>query len=807
MEKKFVIKQKIINFCKNNDIRHFEVNIKLQKITKTINNKNYIKLEKKVGPYNDLSYPKIDYLTGNEEQYNSMKKYKNCNYIWVDTREYLHIDVDFVVWKTYSDESKEFVNSLIKKKLPYFKSKTKPLGYHFIIKINDLPENFKNYKIETKFDDIEILNKCGSWINKDTLIVNSKNNNIIDLEEFKTYFKDNELPLEPAKIIEDEGIVTDNEIKNSRLEIIDMLRIIDIKYIDDYHSWTKIIWGLRNNSINNKDLAQKFSSKSDNYDRDGFYKIWTNTRSGNGIGSVYHYARLSNPEEFKKIKSKYMSVKPNLGSDDSLAKLFLDDNKLNYVYQNNILYTYHNKIWAIDYQNNKLSRYVPKYLFELLNIKLSELNKKISNDDSDAEEKRKILNKIISSVLSSSKISNIIKSIIPLLACEDFKNIRFDENPFIFCFNNKCFDLKKKKWITPKREDYILTTTDYDYIKSDNIEEDKKKIDDLMIQIFPDEPVRKTYTHYMATSLFGQAVEKFIIANGGGGNGKGVLNELLCETLGNYAYTAPNEILLEPIKSGNNPAVANMNNKRLVLYREPPDNKKICGSAIKELCGGSEISARMNYSNNMKTLLKATHILECNKKPKIDGRIDDSFGRRLNDIPFKSTFTNNNELLDEKLDYVFKANSYYKTNDFKNKFKCVLFDYLIDYIKEFNNDICDNLYVCDEVLNRTKQYLQNSDDLYTVLSEKIEKSGDKKEYITIKDLFRIYKCSDYYLQLSKKQKREQNYGWLTTELSSNINFRVYYRDRVKINGKDIKNCLLGYKNKCVDNEFIEDDLD
>ena len=43
------------------------------------------------------------------------------------------------------------------------------------------------------------------------------------------------------------------------------------------------------------------------------------------------------------------------------------------------------------------------------------------------------------------------------------------------------------------------------------------------------------------------------------------------------------------IKSGNNPAVASMHNKRLVIYREPDsEEKKLCGSAIKEL--GREVA-------------------------------------------------------------------------------------------------------------------------------------------------------------------------------------------------------------------------
>ena len=41
-------------------------------------------------------------------------------------------------------------------------------------------------------------------------------------------------------------------------------------------------------------------------------------------------------------------------------------------------------------------------------------------------------------------------------------------------------------------------------------------------------------------------LEIFILANGSGGNGKGVLNELMMATLSNYGYIAPNQLLLAP---------------------------------------------------------------------------------------------------------------------------------------------------------------------------------------------------------------------------------------------------------------------
>ena len=112
------------------------------------------------------------------------------------------------------------------------------------------------------------------------------------------------------------------------------------------------------------------------------------------------------------------------------------------------------------------------------------------------------------------------QELIHLLSCEDFKNIHFDENPNIYCFNNKCYDLKLLGWIKPRREDYILTTTNYDY--EETAIDRLTKLTDLINKIFPCEEVRKTYINYMATSLFSIAIERFIIANGAGGNGKGL---------------------------------------------------------------------------------------------------------------------------------------------------------------------------------------------------------------------------------------------------------------------------------------------
>ena len=728
-------------------------------------------------------------------------KNTKSEYIAIDTRDMLHIDVDFKDDIEYPSESTDFVDN-ISSELPYYRSLTKMRGKHIFFETD---QKIKNNRVQTCFNDIEILSGQWAWAKKDTIIYNPtcQNYKISKLEHFINL---------PKREI-DSGAGTDDEINNYELQ--DILDNINIKYVDNYDSWTKIVWALKNCSKLNKKIAKRFSKRSDKYSEECFNNIWKNGRSGNSIASVYHYSKKSNKIMFQKIKSKYLKIDDYLQTDDKLAKLFLEDNGVCYVYKDETLYTYNKSKWHSDKRYNMLRCYISSYLFELLNIKLMGINKLISKATMDddqpkiksLQEQRKFLNGVITSVLSTSKIVKISERIIHLLSCEDFDHIEFDNNPYLFVFNNKCYDLKLLKWVKPRREDYILSSTRYDYQISSPV--DLKELSDLIEQIFPDPDIKKTYISYLATTLYGIPIEKFIIANGSGGNGKGVLNELLVSCLGEYSYTAPNDLLLNGIKSGNNPAVACMNNKRLVIYREPDgENQKINGATIKELTGGSEINARMNYSNDTKTKLRATHILECNKKPKIDGRKDDSIERRLVDIPFKSTFTTKQELLDQDLDYVYKANIYYKSDDFKNKFKSTLFDYLIQFIKDYDKFVCDEPYTCQEIIQRTKEYIQDSDDLYNCLNERIEKTCNKQDYISCKDLYGIYKSSEYFYNLSKKQKREQNYKWFRGELMGNNNFRTYFRNiyKPKIDGKQINvnNVLISHKLKIV-NSFIEED--
>ena len=200
-------------------------------------------------------------------------------------------------------------------------------------------------------------------------------------------------------------------------------------------------------------------------------------------------------------------------------------------------------------------------------------------------------------------------------------------------FDNKIYELKQGEFIDPKPDQYISLTTGYNFIEQDETE-NIKIVDNLINTIFPQPELKKLYLTILSTGLDGIPLEKFVIANGGGGNGKGVLNELVEYTLGNFCYILPSQILTGPLKTGSNPELANMNNKRLVFFKEPDKELKFNMSTVKDITGGSKINARVNYSNDTTTNLKLTLVGECNDKPK-SNEVNDAVARKVMDIPFK----------------------------------------------------------------------------------------------------------------------------------------------------------------------------
>ena len=550
----------------------------------------------------------------------------------------------------------------------------------------------------------------------------------IHAEQFKKCFIMEKLQPKPKK--------TEKAITQSSSDIAllkKMVDLIDVKYCDNRDDWLKIVYAMKKCGFTEEE-TNSWSMKSQRYTENGFDSAWEQYPVDlitAGEGTIRYYAKLSNPTEYKKmtVKESVLTYK----TEDDFANLFWQLKGDCCIYADGVKYIYFKNAWREVHELDILRHFINTTLKEYFHSLLE-----IYKDNQDAY--RKILDFLDGIVGKSHWIANITKQFTDRLVGEqiDQEDV-FDKKPHIFAFKNIGFDLNTRKEYKVQKEDYITQNTNNEYIEPS--QDDVNTIDKLFTQIFPDTEVRKCYLSVLFISMTGEHPENLFLANGCGRNGKGLINELMFELMGDYAYKLSIDVLTKEMKrTGANPELANVHKKRLTLANEPEDNVKLLMGIIKELTGGNETTARALYSNRTKTLLHLLLLVECNKKPLIAGRIDTSVLERIVDIPFEACFVSNQEDVDESK-YIYLKNTEYKTESWRKKHYSALFRYLL-------NNAPAKLYIPDRIKNLSKQYVLGSDEMYGWMMENYE-TADNTEFVKLKDVFDLYKASDLYSNLTK----------------------------------------------------------
>ena len=148
--------------------------------------------------------------------------------------------------------------------------------------------------------------------------------NMINLYEGEyNTIKKNTISKKPKKICKkfkeiknEPTIISNNKYLRKDKKIYDIADLIDIDIIDSYDTWTRIIWSCRSNEEqspeDNFNLACYISSRgkkqatklNGEYLFDEVEKIWDDyeeNRKGMSIGTIYGYAKESNPIKFNTI--------------------------------------------------------------------------------------------------------------------------------------------------------------------------------------------------------------------------------------------------------------------------------------------------------------------------------------------------------------------------------------------------------------------------------------------------------------------------------------------------------------------------
>jgi P4 family phage/plasmid primase-like protien len=581
--------------------------------------------------------------------------------------------------------------------------------------------------------------------------------------------------------------VEKSENNDEKVEIC--LKCIDT--YDDYSNWTQVGMILKNIDTSLLDHWLEWSSQSKKYKKDENIQKWDTFKIDGGLnmGSLIFMAKECNLELYNELMKELKPPKLEINIYDLNTTEIANHFKLKFshkfISQNEELYCFNGVYW---HKENKslctLNNFIgDEYFNYLYKIVSDEEAFKLKDKNINSTEMIEKFNKIRAYLSNLKNFDKRQKYINDILLKLNNDEIQFDNNPYLFAFTNKIYDLQKHQFIEPSAHQYISMTTGYKWIESD----DKNKIDEinkLLNTIFPDDDIKKLYLTILSTGLDGIPLEKFIIANGSGGNGKGLLNEFVFSMLGKYSYILPSAILLNNLKSGVNVEVASMDKKRLIIAREPDSKYKINTSTIKEITGGEEINARSIYSSKTDTNLYLTFIMECNDKPKLD-EVNDALARRILDVPFKNKFVDKktyDELDEDDKKSTFLINSEYKSKQFKEEYRQALFLILCGYHKEFINNQ-RQLPVCNEIFKRNQDYLQNSDEFSSWFNEHYEKSDNKKDVIKLKFIYDQFKISNYFSNLSKQQKRELNYKAFVDKFEQNLFLRKYVKtnkDKIKI---------------------------
>ena len=520
--------------------------------------------------------------------------------------------------------------------------------------------------------------------------------------------------------------------------------LIKIEYLDNYSSWIKIVYSLRSIGQDTKDLCFYVSMKSTKYDANAgliindIYSKFEN--KGITESTLHYYSKKGNEVEYYRVLNKHyikLSLNSHHGHSQELHKTIGNEYRF---YTNGEIYRFNGVFWQTMNNLDEVEKDIRfKYSSHFMDQYLNE-------EDID---KKKELKKICNNLGTKSFTLAVAQT---YKQNHQIEPVEMETEPYLFVFKNMIFDLRTGLEIEPSPDYNCIMNTGYNYVEP--TDEEMAEINRHFELIFPNPEVREGYKYLLASSMFGYRLEKFIISNGCGGNGKSMLMSILSKMMGEadtgYAYTLQSSSLLQPLSMGANTEIAKINNKRFTICSEPSNGGCLDNSTIKELTGEDKINARKIYSTNTEVYVKHTLFMMCNNKPALKETPTRGDSRRLLDIPFDVLFVNRLEL-EEKLEEQSRGintdktyhlgNNKYAHTDYKRKMRCALFKMLLPYAKRFHEADYDiDAFIPKIIQDRSNEYIAEQDLIYEYVKEFYERVGGDSN-VKVSDIYDKIKYS------------------------------------------------------------------
>jgi len=302
---------------------------------------------------------------------------------------------------------------------------------------------------------------------------------------------------------------------------------------------------------------------------------------------------------------------------------------------------------------------------------------------------------------------------LPSMYNDDELHTKMDENRHLFAFTDMVYDLDKDEVRFIRPEDYICLNTGYAYPAGNHNQQARDELVEMLRSIFETQEEIDANdglgerTFYMlrtiALCLHGQRkYEKFYIWTGSGGNGKGLLSEIVKRTFGDYYHPIPHSCLtkVQDKKDAPNPPIAKSKGKRFVQASEPEADDKLQVGVVKELSGGDEITARDMYRSTITFRPQFGLFIQTNAIPKMN-RADGGAQRRIEVLNFPFNFKEDPTEPHHKAINVSLKDKISKDNDWRDAFFHIL-------IECFKHTKANGLVAPDWVKEASQEYMDEN---------------------------------------------------------------------------------------------------
>ncbi len=538
------------------------------------------------------------------------------------------------------------------------------------------------------------------------------------------------------------------------------VQIMSDRRANEYNSWIEVGWALHNLGAENQDLLDiwiEFSKRSPKYADGECENLWENMKDeGLGIGSIRYWARMDNPDMYKKIimndinKMIESSIKTPTNYDIAsvLHRMFRYDYKYS---KEGIWYYFDNHLWrrnedGIMLRNKISTDLCEKYAYMIRdnNKRMLEENDMTDEEKEDIKSRNKEILGIIAKLKTTSFKENILKECKELFYDIEFIN-KLDENFYLIAFNNGIYDLKRGEMREGRPDDYVTLSTRINKIEFSEEHEQWPELSKFIYTIFPNEEKREYFMTFLATCLQGlNAEEKFRVWTGTGSNGKSKLEELFTASFGEYTIKFPITLLTGKRAASNacSPELVKAKGKRIGYFVEPSEGEKINAGLMKEFTGGDKIYARGLNKDPIEFKPQFKLSLLCNDVPHFPPK-DTGVWRRVEIVEFTSKFTdkpnpeNPNEFpIDNKITEKIQL------------WKELFIAYLIDvYYAKYK---VEGIKVPEEVLRFTVEFQKMFDMYSEFIDNVICETGVETDVTTLSELHEEFK--NWYLETFNNQK-------------------------------------------------------